>query len=102
MATRTDERMILGANSRHIGIILFLGVAILVAISVIALPAFNPQSSAALPVSSEISVDAETARWIAMGKFYAAQAEARQLAQEAEAARWNAMGEFYAAQAEAP
>jgi hypothetical protein len=43
----------------------------------------------------------DTARWVAMGKFYAKlEAERIQRTQDAETARWQALGESYAKQAQ--
>jgi hypothetical protein len=50
----------------------------------------------------ERALEAYTARWVAMGEFYAKSAEAqRARAMEAYTARWVAMGEWYAKSAEA-
>jgi hypothetical protein len=41
------------------------------------------------------AVDASAARYVAMGEFYTAQAEARQRAINADAARLTALAEYY-------
>ena len=53
---------------------------------------WNAGNSVAAP-----DLDAEAARWVAMGKFYAKlEAQRIQRVQDADAARWTAMAKFYA------
>jgi hypothetical protein len=45
----------------------------------------------------EVGAEVDSARWVAMGEFYAAEALAAERSAEANADRWAAMGEHYGA-----
>ncbi len=100
MATGAKERIATPVLGRGIVIGLISVLAALAAVSVLVLAPFAPGRSLDRPAEVPLASDGLVQHYIAMGEFYTAQAEARQLAEDALVARWAAMGEFYTAQAE--
>jgi hypothetical protein len=82
--------------SRRRLFLLTLGVAVLLLVAAVvylSLPAV--ESNPASELTGEITAD--SARWAAIGDFYAAKAADVERGAAADAARWDAMGEHYTA-----
>jgi hypothetical protein len=80
--------------SRNQGLMLVLGILVIL---VVAGMIFLSGTAAKANVTSgiEVGVGADTARWVAMGEYYAAEALEAERSAEASAARWAAMGAHY-------
>jgi hypothetical protein len=83
-------RLDVGQRTR---IFLIIMVAVLAVASVLIFLVSAPAPSIASSASDPSAVDADTARWVAMGEFYAAQTQAEQGAMNAYAARLTGQAE---------
>lgn len=92
---RTDGSV--APRSRKRLILFALGVAVLLLVATIYLSLPAVESSVAPGLTGGTTSD--SARWAAMGDYYAAEAADVKRGAASNAARWNAMGEHYAAKA---
>jgi hypothetical protein len=101
MATGARERITTRSGGGQLATVFLVGAVVLVAVLVLAFLASAPARSIESSDPGQRAIEADAARWTAMGEFYAAQAQADQRARDAYEARNTALAVHYDAQAAA-
>jgi hypothetical protein len=100
MATGARERVTTRIGGGQLAAVFLVGGVVLVAVLVLAFLAIAPARSIESSDPGQRALEADAARWTAMGEFYAAQAEAEQRSMDAYEARNTGLAAHYEAQQE--
>jgi hypothetical protein len=101
MATGTKGKVTILIGGEQLPTLFLVGAVLLAAVLVFTFLVSTPARGIEDSDPEQRVMEADRARWVAMGEFYAAQAQAEQRAVDAYAARNSGLAAYYEAQAEA-
>jgi hypothetical protein len=100
MATGARERVTTRIGGEQLTTVFLVGAVLLVAVLVLTSLVSSPVRGIESSDPDQRAMDADTARWVAMAEFYAAQAEAEQRVWDAYQARNTGLAAYYEARQE--